>query len=214
MKLEKDDQIVSVKIVKKNEDVMLNTYSGKSLRINSGKIRIFKGRSSKGIKENNKKNDDKVISLTVLNHVKITSDESKAYIKKTRKDDLEVTENTNFEISDAKYEELKLREEFILTITENGFGKRTSSYEFRESGRGGQGIINIISSERNGNIAASYSVKADDDIMLITNKGQMIRCSVADIRITGRNTQGVRIFKVDQEEKVVSSVCLSDASEN
>jgi DNA gyrase subunit A len=214
MKLEKDDQIVSVKIVKKNEDVMLNTYSGKSLRINSGKIRIFKGRSSKGIKGINLKNDDKVISLTVLNHVKITSDESKAYIKKTRKDDLEVTENTNFEISDAKYEEFKLREEFILTITENGFGKRTSSYEFRESGRGGQGIINIISSERNGNIAASYSVNADDDIMLITNKGQMIRCSVADIRITGRNTQGVRIFKVDQEEKVVSSVCLSDASEN
>jgi len=214
MKLEKDDQIVSVKIVKKNEDVMLNTHSGKSLRINSGKIRIFKGRSSKGIKGINLKNDDRVISLTVLNHVKITSDESKAYIKKTRKDDVEATENTDFEISDAKYEEFKLREEFILTITENGFGKRTSSYEFRESGRGGQGIINIISSERNGNIAASYSVKADDDIMLITNKGQMIRCSVADIRITGRNTQGVRIFKVDQEEKVVSSVCLSDASEN
>ena len=214
MKLEKDDQIVSVKIVKKNEDVMLNTHSGKSLRINSGKIRIFKGRSSKGIKGINLKNGDRVISLTVLNHVKITSDESKAYIKKTRKDDVEATENTDFEISDAKYEEFKLREEFILTITENGFGKRTSSYEFRESGRGGQGIINIISSERNGNIAASYSVKADDDIMLITNKGQMIRCSVADIRITGRNTQGVRIFKVDQEEKVVSSVCLSDASEN
>ena len=214
MKLEKDDQIVSVKIVKKNEDVMLNTHSGKSLRINSGKIRIFKGRSSKGIKGINLKNDDRVISLTVLNHVKITSDESKAYIKKTRKDDVEATENTDFEISDAKYEEFKLREEFILTITENGFGKRTSSYEFRESGRGGQGIINIISSERNGNIAASYSVKADDDIMLITNKGQMIRCSVADIRITGRNTQGVRIFKVDQEEKVVSSVCLSDASQN
>ena len=214
MKLEKDDQIVSVKIVKKNEDVMLNTRSGKSLRINSGKIRIFKGRSSKGIKGINLKDGDRVISLTVLNHVKITSDESKAYIKRTRKDDVETAENTDFEISDTKYEEFKLREEFILTITENGFGKRTSSYEFRESGRGGQGIINIISSERNGNIAASYSVKADDDIMLITNKGQMIRCSVADIRITGRNTQGVRIFKVDQEEKVVSSVCLSDASEN
>ena len=93
-------------------------------------------------------------------------------------------------------------------------GKRSSSYEFRESGRGGQGIINIISSERNGNIAASYSVKNDDDIMLITNKGQMIRCAVSDISITGRNTQGVRIFKVDQEEKVVSSAVLSDASEN
>ncbi|MDC0954450.1 DNA gyrase C-terminal beta-propeller domain-containing protein, partial [Pelagibacteraceae bacterium] len=133
------------------------------------------------------------------------------YIKRTRKDDLENTDDTNFEISTKKYEELKLREEFILTITENGYGKRSSSYEFRESGRGGQGIINIISSERNGNIAASYSVKNDDDIMLITNKGQMIRCAVNDIRITGRNTQGVRIFKVEKDEKVVSSVCLTDS---
>ena len=211
MKLEKDDKIVSVKIVKKNDDVMLNTHSGKSLRINASKIRIFKGRSSKGIKGINLKNNDKVISLTVLNHVETTSEETKAYIKRTRKDDLENTDDTNFEISTKKYEELKLREEFILTITENGYGKRSSSYEFRESGRGGQGIINIISSERNGNIAASYSVKNDDDIMLITNKGQMIRCAVSDIRITGRNTQGVRIFKVEKDEKVVSSVCLTDS---
>ena len=140
-----------------------------------------------------------------------TSEETRAYIKRTRKDDLENVDDTNFEISTKKYEELKLREEFILTITENGYGKRSSSYEFRESGRGGQGIINIISSERNGNIAASYSVKNDDDIMLITNKGQMIRCAVSDIRITGRNTQGVRIFKVEKDEKVVSSVCLTDS---
>ncbi|MDA0971976.1 MAG: DNA gyrase subunit A, partial [Proteobacteria bacterium] len=97
--------------------------------------------------------------------------------------------------------------------TENGYGKRSSSYEFRESGRGGQGIINIITSERNGNVAASYSVKNDDDIMLITNSGQMIRCKVSDIRIAGRNTQGVRIFKVEDNDKVVSSVCLSDETE-
>ena len=211
MKLEKDDQIVSVKIIKKDEDVMLNTYLGKSLRINSNKIRIFKGRSSKGIKGINLKKDDRVISLTVLNHVKISSDESKAYIKKSRNDDEEV-EDTNYEISSKKIDELKLKEEFILTITENGYGKRSSSYEFRESGRGGQGIINIVTSERNGNVAASYSVKNDDDIMLITDGGQMIRCKVSEIRITGRNTQGVRIFKVDNGEKVVSSVCLADES--
>ena len=153
--MEKGDQIISVKIVNKDQDVMLNTYSGKSLRISSSKIRIFKGRSSKGIKGINLKNDDKVISLTVLNHIKITSDESKAYIKKSRQDD-EDTEETNFEISAKKFDELKLKEEFILTITENGYGKRSSSYEFRESGRGGQGIINIVTSERNGSIAASY----------------------------------------------------------
>ena len=212
MKLEKDDQIVSVKIIKKDDDVMLNTYLGKSLRINSNKIRIFKGRSSKGIKGINLKKDDRVISLTVLNHVKISSDESKAYIKKSRNDDEEV-EDTTYEISSKKFEEFKLKEEFILTITENGYGKRSSSYEFRESGRGGQGIINIVTSERNGNVAASYSVKNDDDIMLITDGGQMIRCKVSEIRITGRNTQGVRIFKVDNGEKVVSSVCLADDNE-
>ena len=213
MKLEKGDQIISVKIVNKDQDVMLNTYSGKSLRISSSKIRIFKGRSSKGIKGINLKNDDKVISLTVLNHIKITSDESKAYIKKSRQDD-EDTEETNFEISTKKFDELKLKEEFILTITENGYGKRSSSYEFRESGRGGQGIINIVTSERNGSIAASYSVKNDDDIMLITNSGQMIRCKVSEIRITGRNTQGVRIFKVEDNDKVVSSVCLTEETED
>ena len=213
MKLEKGDQIISVKIVNKDQDVMLNTYSGKSLRISSSKIRIFKGRSSKGIKGINLKNDDKVISLTVLNHIKITSDESKAYIKKSRQDD-EDTEETNFEISAKKFDELKLKEEFILTITENGYGKRSSSYEFRESGRGGQGIINIVTSERNGSIAASYSVKNDDDIMLITNSGQMIRCKVSEIRITGRNTQGVRIFKVEDNDKVVSSVCLTKETED
>ena len=212
MKLEKGDQIISVKIVNKDQDVMLNTYSGKSLRISSSKIRIFKGRSSKGIKGINLKNDDKVISLTVLNYIKITSDESKAYIKKSRQDD-EDTEETNFEISAKKFDELKLKEEFILTITENGYGKRSSSYEFRESGRGGQGIINIVTSERNGSIAASYSVKNDDDIMLITNSGQMIRCKVSEIRITGRNTQGVRIFKVEDNDKVVSSVCLTEETE-
>ncbi len=212
MKLEKDDQIISVKIVKKDEDIMFNTYSGKSLRINSGKIRLFKGRSSKGIKGINLKKDDRVISLTVLNHVKISSDESKAYIKKSRKDDDDI-EDTNFEISQKRFDELKIKEEFILTVTENGYGKRSSSYEFRESGRGGQGIINIITSERNGNVAASYSVKNDDDIMLITNSGQMIRCKVTDIRIAGRNTQGVRIFKVEDDDKVVSSVCLSDETE-
>ena len=213
MKLEKGDQIISVKIVNKDQDVMLNTYSGKSLRISSSKIRIFKGRSSKGIKGINLKNDDKVISLTVLNHIKITSDESKAYIKKSRQDDEDI-EDTNFEISAKKFDELKLKEEFILTITENGYGKRSSSYEFRESGRGGQGIINIVTSERNGSIAASYSVKNDDDIMLITNSGQMIRCKVSEIRITGRNTQGVRIIKVEDNDKVVSSVCLTEESED
>ena len=185
MKLDKDDEIVSVKLLKANEDVMINSYLGKSLRVNSKKIRLFKGRSSKGVKGMNLKNNDRVISLSILNPNIISSDK----------------------------DEMKSKEEFILTITENGYGKRSSAYEFRETGRGGQGIINISTTERNGNVAASFPIKSDDDIMLVTSKGQMIRVKVNEIRVAGRNTQGVRIFKTSSDEKVVTAVRLADNNE-
>ena len=185
MKLDKDDEIVSVKLLKANEDVMINSYLGKSLRVNSKKIRLFKGRSSKGVKGINLKNNDRVISLSILNPNIISSDK----------------------------DEMKSKEEFILTITENGYGKRSSAYEFRETGRGGQGIINISTTERNGNVAASFPIKSDDDIMLVTSKGQMIRVKVNEIRVAGRNTQGVRIFKTSSDEKVVTAVRLADNNE-
>ena len=185
MKLDKDDEIVSVKLLKANEDVMINSYLGKSLRVNSKKIRLFKGRSSKGVKGMNLKNNDRVISLSILNPNIISSDK----------------------------DEMKSKEEFILTITENGYGKRSSAYEFRETGRGGQGIINISTTERNGNVAASFPIKSDDDIMLVTSKGQMIRVKVNEIRVAGRNTQGVRIFKTSLDEKVVTAVRLADNNE-
>ena len=185
MKLDKDDEIVSVKLLKANEDVMINSYLGKSLRVNGKKIRLFKGRSSKGVKGMNLKNNDRVISLSILNPNIISSDK----------------------------DEMKSKEEFILTITENGYGKRSSAYEFRETGRGGQGIINISTTERNGNVAASFPIKSDDDIMLVTSKGQMIRVNVNEIRVAGRNTQGVRIFKTSSDEKVVTAVRLADNNE-
>ena len=131
------------------------------------------------------KNNDKVISLSVLSQNLISSNK----------------------------DEMKSKEEFILTITENGYGKRSSSYDYRETGRGGQGIINISTSERNGNVAASFPINSEDDIMLVTNKGQMIRVKVSEIRVAGRNTQGVRIFKTDSNEKVVTAVRLTDENE-
>ncbi len=184
MKLDKEDEIVSVKLLKANEDIMINSYMGKSLRVNSNKIRLFKGRSSKGVKGMSLKNNDKVISLSILNKNLISSNK----------------------------DEMKSKEEFILTITENGYGKRSSSYEFRETGRGGQGIINISTSQRNGNVSASFPINAEDDIMLVTNKGQMIRVKVSEIRVAGRNTQGVRIFKTASDEKVVTAVRLTDSN--
>ena len=185
MKLDKGDEIVSVKLLKAKEDIMINSYLGKSLRVNSEKIRLFKGRGSKGVKGISLKNNDKVISLSVLSQNLISSNK----------------------------DEMKSKEEFILTITENGYGKRSSSYDYRETGRGGQGIINISTSERNGNVAASFPINSEDDIMLVTNKGQMIRVKVSEIRVAGRNTQGVRVFKTDSNEKVVTAVRLTDENE-
>ena len=182
MKLDKTDEIVSVKLLKNNEDIMINSYLGKSLRVNNKKIRLFKGRSSKGVKGINLKKNDRVLSMSVL-----------------RKN-----------IMSSNKDEMKSKEEFILTITENGYGKRSSAYEFRETGRGGQGIINISTTERNGNVAASFPINSEDDIMLVTNKGQMIRVKVSEIRIAGRNTQGVRIFKTASDEKVVTAVRVSE----
>jgi DNA gyrase subunit A len=105
---------------------------------------------------------------------------------------------------------MKSNEEFILTVTENGYGKRSSSYEYRETGRGGQGIINIATTDRNGNVSASFPISSEDDIMLVTNKGQMIRVNVNEIRVAGRNTQGVRIFKTSSDEKVVTALRLAE----
>ena len=220
IKLEDNDSIAGIKILDDDDDFLLSSEHGKSLRVQSKKLRIFKGRSSKGIKGMSLKKDDKIISLSILKSVKITSEEAKSYIKVSRLEkDAEETpddelDNTKIvKLSKKQLDEFKNKEQYILTITENGYGKRSSAYEYRVSGRGGQGIINIIASERNGNVASTFTINHEDQIMLITDKGQMIRCNVKDIRITGRNTQGVRIFNLSENEKVVSAARIEDASE-
>jgi DNA gyrase subunit A len=220
IKLEDNDSIAGIKILDDDADFLLSSEHGKSLRVQSKKLRVFKGRSSKGIKGMSLKKDDKIISLSILKSVKITSEEAKSYIKVSRleKDSEETPDdeldNTKIvKLSKKQLDEFKNKEQYILTITENGYGKRSSAYEYRVSGRGGQGIINIIASERNGNVASTFTINHEDQIMLITDKGQMIRCNVKDIRITGRNTQGVRIFNLSENEKVVSAARIEDASE-
>lgn len=220
MKLEENDIIVGIKIIEDDDDFLLSTEKGKSLRVQSTKLRLFKGRSSKGIKGISLKKDDKIISLSILKSVKISSDEARAYIKASRleKDIDEPLEDESektklVKLSKKKIDDFKNKEQYILTITENGFGKRSSAYEYRVSGRGGQGIINIITSERNGLVASTFTINHEDQIMLITDKGQAIRCNVKDIRITGRNTQGVRVFSLAKDEKVVSAARIEDATE-
>jgi len=197
MKLDTDDKIVDVKICKENQDLILSTKLGKCIRFMSKKLRIFKGRSSKGIKGINLTENDRVISLSVVN----TFDDNPKIIKKVLK---------NGSTDKNKKSEIMAKQKYILSITKNGFGKRTSFYDYRVTNRGGKGIIGIVNSSRNGDVAASFPVDEGDEIILSTDKGKVIRCAVKEIRIAGRNTQGVRIFKLTGEEKVVSAIKIED----
>ena len=189
MKLDTNDKIVGVKICKEDQDIILSTKFGKCIRFESKKLRVFKGRSSKGIKGIVLAPNDQIVSLSIIDNDK--------EIKKGKKD------------KDQK-SELKAKEKFILSITENGFGKKTPHTDYRVTNRGGKGIIGIINSPRNGNISSSFPVFDGDEILISTNKGRVIRVAVKEIRTAGRNTQGVRIIKLSGEEKVVSADKIND----
>jgi DNA gyrase subunit A len=187
MKLANNDKIVGVKICRDDQDIMMSTKNGKCIRFMAKKIRLFKGRSSKGIRGIQLSDNDRVISLSVLDSPQISS---KA-IKKNEK----IKNGLN---------------KFVLSITENGFGKRTSFLEYRVTNRGGKGIISIVNSPRNGSVAATLVVEESDEIILSTDKGSVMRCAVKEIRIAGRNTQGVTIKKLAGMEKVVSAIKIED----
>jgi len=163
----------------------------------SQKLRIFKGRSSKGIKGMELGAGDKVMSLSVVDNVNIKPKTAKNLLKNGSSDKVKISE-------------VIAKQKYILSITKNGFGKRTSFYEYRVTNRGGKGIIGIITSSRNGDVAASLPVNEGDEVILSTDKGRVIRCAVKEIRSAGRNTQGVRIFKLSGEEKVVSAIKVED----
>ena len=196
MKLDEDDKIIGVKICNEDQDIILSTLLGKCIRFMSKKLRIFKGRSSKGIKGVELSQGDKLISLSVVNPNNLNQILDKKNLVKDSKE--------------SKKTETPHKQKFILSITENGFGKRTSYNDYRVTNRGGKGIIGIITSSRNGNVAASFPVDENDEIILSTDKGKVIRCTVKDIRTAGRNTQGVRIFKISSDEKVVSAIKIED----
>ena len=183
MKLDNNDKIVGVKICKDDQDIILSTKNGKCIRFESKKLRIFKGRSSKGIKGIDLAPKDEIVSLSIINQ------------GKSKKNDKS---------------ELASKNRFILSITENGYGKKTSHIDYRVTNRGGKGIIGIINSPRNGNICSSFPVYEGDEIIMSTNKGRVIRVAVKEIRSAGRNTQGVRIIKLSGDEKVVSVIKIDD----
>ncbi len=189
MKLDNNDKIVGVKICKDDQDVILSTKFGKCIRFEAKKLRVFKGRSSKGIKGIELASNDQIVSLSVIDNDKI---------------------NKNGKKSKDEKSELKASEKFVLSISENGYGKKTSHRDYRVTNRGGKGIIGIVNSPRNGNITSSFPVFEGDEILISTNKGRVIRVAVKEIRTAGRNTQGVRIIKLSGEEKVVSAIKIDD----
>ena len=218
MKLEEGDRIVRVAICKPDDNVLLTTAEGRCIRFPVDDVRVFKGRDSTGVRGIRLEEGDEVISMAILRHVEAAPGERAAYLKQALAvrrapgaDPAEGAPEADAEesaeavdLSPQRYAELGGAEQFVLTVSERGFGKRSSSYDYRISGRGGKGIVAMIVNERNGRLVASFAVEESDQIMLVTDGGKLIRVPVDDVRIAGRNTQGVRIFKTEESEKVVS----------
>jgi len=221
MKLEEGEGIVDVQMCTEMDDVLLTTARGQCIRFAVTDVRVFKGRDSMGVRGINLGDDDRLISMAILRHVDATADERAAFLRRSRavegerevdvpvEEDSEATTGVDT-LSQERYAELGALEQVILTVSENGYGKRTSSYEYRITGRGGKGIVAMAVNDRNGKLVASFPVEQDDGIMLVTNGGQLIRCPVEGIRVAGRATQGVIVFRTDADEHVVSVERISD----
>lgn len=221
MKLEEGEKLVSVKICTEDEDIMLATAKGKAIRFAVDDIRVFAGRTSTGVRGIKLAAGDEVISMSVLKHTDATPEERVAYLKAASKlrgadeEGMETEEGTaDISLSAERFKALQEKEQFVLTATNGGFGKRTSAYEYRLTGRGGQGITNMSLTKKNGGeVVATFPVTESHQVMLISNMGQMIRMPINGVRFTGRSAQGVTLFKVAEGESVVSVAWLIEDEE-
>ncbi|MDA9231304.1 DNA gyrase subunit A [Rickettsiales bacterium] len=231
MKLKDNNSLIGVNLCEEQDFVMLSTRNGKCIRFPVESLRVFSSRNSEGVRGIRLEKNNEVIAMSVIKDLSVDALIKEQYLKIPSNKRIELKEALlfnknlqdnpptdllaltpkkipnikNSELDQEKIQELALSEEFILTITENGFGKRTSAYEYRITNRGGLGITNIITSARNGQVVASFTIDSSDQVMIITNKGTLIRTNVTDVRITGRNTQGVTLIKTKTgDEKVVS----------
>ena len=221
MKLQDKDEIKTVETCTDDDDLLITTLKGQCIRFRASDVRLFVGRSSTGVRGIRLAQDDRVISSAIIKSMIATTEERAAYLKMSRavRGDIDSENDENEEnvenitpaiLSDEKYAEMGASEQFVLSISNNGYGKRTSTFEYRVTGRGGKGIIAMVVNDRNGNIADSFPVDSTNQIILVTNNGKLIRCPVDDIRIASRSTQGVKIFDVDDQEQVVSVERLGD----
>ncbi len=226
MKPEEGEVIVGVELCTENDDVLLTNNAGRCIRFPVTDVRVFRSRNSTGVRGIKLGKDEKVISLSILMHSDASPAERNSYLKQaamlrraTDETDEDVNdtelEETSEEavLSPERYAAMGAQEQFLLTVSENGYGKRSSAYEYRVSGRGGKGIIAMTVTDRNGPLVASFPIKETDQIMLVTDSGTLIRCPVNDVRVAGRNTQGVTIFKTDEDAYVVSVICLNETSD-
>jgi DNA gyrase subunit A len=220
MRLDEGEEIVDVQICGEAADVLLTTMNGQCIRFPVADVPVFKGRDSMGVRGISLGEGDRVISLAILRHIEADSGERVAYLKMRRAVAGEASpeaggeaaseEPSNEEtqiasnLSPERYAEMSAAEQIILTVSSNGYGKRTSSYEYRITGRGGKGIVAMVVNQRNGKLVASMPVEDGDGLMLVTNGGQLIRCPVDGIRVAGRGTQGVIVFDTAAEEQVVA----------
>ncbi|MBX9757664.1 MAG: DNA gyrase subunit A, partial [Beijerinckiaceae bacterium] len=225
MKIDEGESIVDVQMCTEDDDVLLTTANGHCIRFQiRDEVRVFKGRDSMGVRGINLADGDRVISLAILRHLDATGDERVAFLKMRRAvagepdsaegavEALEAGEEGSADatITQERYAQMSASEQEILTISERGFGKRTSSFEYRVVGRGGKGIVAMAVNARNGKLVASFPVEESDQLMLVTDGGQLIRCPVQGIRVAGRSTQGVIVFRTAEDEKVVSVERISE----
>ncbi|MEZ5691108.1 MAG: DNA gyrase subunit A [Rickettsiales bacterium] len=229
IRMDEDDSLVAVRVCSENDNVFLASKSGKAIRFPVNAVRVFKSRTSDGVRGMKLTSGDEVVSMSIIGGIETSAEERQAYLRMAavkRKaiggDDSDTDDNVDnasndgesvadITISDERFAELEAAEEFILTVTENGYGKRTSAYEYRTIGRGGSGMVNIVTSKRNGKVVSSQPVGQSGEIMLMTDHATVIRCPLDGIRVAGRNTQGVTILRTADGEKVVSVVSVPEA---
>ena len=212
MKPSEGESIISVQTCTDDNDILLATKKGQCIRFSVDKVRVFASRSSTGVRGIKLDKNDSVMAMSILNHVEGETEEFRAYLKassimRRAKDDTEESiadEDVSLELSTERYAELAAKEQIILTVASNGQGKRTSSYEYRLTNRGGKGVISMMLTKSNSDMVSSFPIDENDEIMLIDDNGQLIRCPVSGIRIMGRNTQGVKIFNISEDSSVVS----------
>jgi DNA gyrase subunit A len=220
MKLGEGESILAVETCTEADDVLLTTADGQCIRFPVPEVRVFAGRTSMGVRGINLAEDDKVISLSILRHMDVTSEERVAYLKRAsavrrglgeeEPAAVEPEENGEngaagaIELGEERYVELSAAEQLVLTVADRGFGKRSSSFEYRTTGRGGKGIVAMNVTAKTGRLVGSFPVEESDQIMLVTDQGKLIRTTVSGIRIAGRSTQGVIVLDTAEGERVVS----------